>query len=106
MKMQRKMALYNAQHVSATSIQKHIVQDHILVLNAEVNTTQSCVKRIQILQQNVHCVEETTWLIIKVVTYTKTYKKQAEKQQINLDGTLVNHITETLTSTIIINFLY
>jgi predicted nucleotidyltransferase len=101
--MQRKMALYNAQHVSATGIQKHTVQ---LLLNAEVNTTQPCVKRIQILQQNVHCVEETTWLITKVVTYTKTYKKEAEKQQINLDGTLLNHITETLTSTIITNFLF
>jgi hypothetical protein len=46
---ERKTTLYSAQDVSATGIQKHIAQDHILVLNAEANTTQPCVKRIQIL---------------------------------------------------------
>jgi tRNA nucleotidyltransferase (CCA-adding enzyme) len=61
---------------SATGIQKHIAQDRILVLNAEVNTTQPCLKRIQILQQNALYVEKTTRPITKVATYIKTYKKQ------------------------------
>jgi hypothetical protein len=102
---ERKMTLCSAQDVSATSIQKHIAQDRILVLKAEANTTQPCVKRIQILLQNVPYAKETTWLIAKVATYIKTYKKQEAKQQFNQDKTLLNDITETLTSTIVTNFL-
>jgi thiaminase len=75
------------------------------VLNAEANATQPCLKRIQILQQNAPYVEETTRLITKVATYIKTYKKQEAKQQLNQDEALLNHITETLTSTVITNFL-
>jgi hypothetical protein len=62
-------------------LQKHIARDRILVLNAEANTTQPCVQRIQILPQNVPYAEEITRPITKVATYIKTYKKQEAKQQ-------------------------
>jgi hypothetical protein len=97
--------LYSAQDVSATGIQIHIAQDHILVLNAEASTTQPCVKRIQILQQYAPNAEEITRPITKVATYIKTYKKQQAKQQFNHDSTSLNHITDILTSTAISNFL-
>jgi hypothetical protein len=97
--------LHSAQDISAPGIQKHIAQDRILVLNAEANTAQPCIKRVQILRQNAPYAEETTQLITKAATYINIYKKQEAKQQLNQDETLLNHITETLTSTIITNFL-
>jgi hypothetical protein len=78
MPQERKATLYSAQDVSATGIQKHTAQDRILVLNAEANTTQPCVKTIHILQQNAPYAEETTRLITKVATYIETYKSKKE----------------------------
>jgi hypothetical protein len=95
----------SARDVSARGTQKHIAQDRILVLNAEAITTQPCVTRIQILLQNAPYAKETTRLITKIATYIKSYKKQEAKQQFNQDETLLTHITETSTSTIITNFL-
>jgi hypothetical protein len=63
--------LYSAQDISAKGIQKYIV---------EVNTTQPCVKRIQILQQIPPYAEETIRIITKAATFVKTYKKQETKQ--------------------------
>jgi hypothetical protein len=91
---ERKGTLYSAQDVSATGTQKHIAQDR--VLNAVANTTQPCVKRIQILLQNAPYAEETTRSITKVATYIKTYKRQEAKQQLNQDEILLNPTTETL----------
>jgi hypothetical protein len=47
--------------ISLLRAYKNIAQDriHVLVLNVEMNTTQPCVKRIQVLQQ---IAEETTRL--------------------------------------------
>jgi hypothetical protein len=72
---ERKTTLYSAQDVSAAGIQKHIVQDRILVLNAKVNTTQSCVKRIRILQQN---AEETIRPTTEVASYIKLTKSKKQ----------------------------
>jgi hypothetical protein len=98
--------LHSAQDVNATGIQKHIAQDHILVLNAKANTTQPCVQRIQILQQNAPYAEETTRPITKVATYKQNYKKQQAKQQFNHNKMSLNHITRILISTIIINSFF
>jgi hypothetical protein len=66
-----------------------IAQGRILVLNAEANTTQPCVRIIQVLQDNANYAEETTQPFTKVATYIKTYKKQEAKEQFNLDKTSV-----------------
>jgi hypothetical protein len=73
------------------------------VLNAEAVTTEPCVQRIQILQQYAPYAEEITRQITNVATYIKTFKKQEAKQQFNHDKTLLNYITQILTSTIIIS---
>jgi competence CoiA-like predicted nuclease len=86
-------------YVSVMGIQKHIAQDRILVSNAEANTIQPSVKRIQTLQQNAPYAEEITRPTIKAATYIKTYKEEETKQQFNRGETLLNHITQALTST-------
>jgi competence CoiA-like predicted nuclease len=97
--------LYSAQDVSVTGIQKHIAQDRMLVSNAKANIIQPSVKRIQTLQQNAPYAEEITRPTIKTATYIIIYKEQEVKQQFKQGETLLNHITQALTSTAIISFL-
>jgi rRNA processing protein Gar1 len=85
--------------------QKHIAKDRILVLNVEANISQPSVRRIQTFQQNAPYVEEIIGPTIKPATCIKTYKEQETKQQFNQGETLLNHITQALTSTATISFL-
>jgi hypothetical protein len=100
-----KTILYSAYDISVKGMQKHIAQDRILVLNAEVNIAQPSVKTIQTLQQNAPYAEEITRPTVKAATYIKIYKEQEAKQQFRQGETILNHITQALTSTAITSFL-
>jgi hypothetical protein len=53
-------------------IQKHTVQNHTPALNVEETTTQPHVRKHQIHQQNVRCVEVITLQATKVAKCTRT----------------------------------